>query len=106
MITTTATKTVYFQRRPHCGLTKKHIMKLTFSRDFQDGLCFNFLLLIHESLAIVSAELRMLCFRENRIDIMFADQVGFIDEEEFVLLYDLNTSKNPDLPYSTISVLT
>ena len=23
----------------------------------------------------------------------------FIDEEEFTLLYDINTSKNPDFPY-------
>ena len=41
----------------------------------------------------------MPAFRKNRISLRLAHQEGIIDEEEFVLLYDLNTSKNPDLPY-------
>ena len=38
-------------------------------------------------------------FRQNRSLILLAHGAGFLDDEEFVLLYDMNTSKNPDLPY-------
>ena len=38
-------------------------------------------------------------FRENRISLLYAHSLDLIDEEEFVLLYDLNTSGNPDIPY-------
>ena len=38
-------------------------------------------------------------FRRNRISLLYAHAAGIIDDDEFVLLYDLNTSKNPDLPY-------
>ena len=31
--------------------------------------------------------------------IVYAYQKGFINDREFVLLYDVNTSKNPDFPY-------
>ena len=38
-------------------------------------------------------------FRENRTSLLCAFDSGVINEEEFVLLYDLNTAKSPDLPY-------
>ena len=38
-------------------------------------------------------------FRENRSLILLAHGAGFLDDEEFVLLYDINTLKSPDLPY-------
>ena len=31
--------------------------------------------------------------------LMFAHNAGIIDDEELLLLFDLNTSSNPDLPY-------
>ena len=36
---------------------------------------------------------------ENRISLLRAFDSGVINEEEFVLLYDINTAKSPDLPY-------
>ena len=38
-------------------------------------------------------------FRENRTSLLCAFDSGVINEEEFVLLYDINTAKSPDLPY-------
>ena len=38
-------------------------------------------------------------FRKNRECIAYAYRKGFINDRQFVLLYDANTSKNPDLPY-------
>lgn len=38
-------------------------------------------------------------FRENRLALLEAHSSGMLDDEEFLLLYDLNTSGNPDLPY-------
>ena len=38
-------------------------------------------------------------FRENRISLRLPHPEGIIDDEEFIVLYDMNTSKNPDLPY-------
>ena len=38
-------------------------------------------------------------FRENRIALLHAYDDEVINDEEFVLLYDANTSKNIDLPY-------
>ena len=38
-------------------------------------------------------------FRENRATLLYAHYNGVISDEEFVLLYDINTAKSPDLPY-------
>ena len=38
-------------------------------------------------------------FRENRTSLLCAFDSGVINEEEFVLLYDINTVKSSDLPY-------
>ena len=38
-------------------------------------------------------------FRENRMALLHAYDDEVINDEEFVLLYDVNTSKNLDLPY-------
>ena len=38
-------------------------------------------------------------FRDNRIVLLEALMLNFIDDEEFILLYDKNLSHNPDLPY-------
>ena len=38
-------------------------------------------------------------FRENRPTLLYAHYNGVISDEEFVLLYDINTAKSPDLPY-------
>jgi len=38
-------------------------------------------------------------FRENRFLLTNAYADGLIDDEEYVLLYDINKSKNLDLPY-------
>ena len=38
-------------------------------------------------------------FRDNRIALLEAQMLNFIDDEEFILLYDINLSHNPDLPY-------
>jgi len=37
--------------------------------------------------------------REVMEQLMFAHDEGSIDDEEFLLLYDLNKSKDPDFPY-------
>ena len=42
---------------------------------------------------------KMPSFRENRTSLLCAFDSGVINEEEFVLLYDINTAKSPDLPY-------
>ena len=41
----------------------------------------------------------MLKFRDNRELVLHAYQSNFISDEEFVLLYDINSSKNCDIPY-------
>lgn len=38
-------------------------------------------------------------FREIRANLLHAHYDGLINDEEFVLLYDINTAKSPDLPY-------
>ena len=38
-------------------------------------------------------------FREARQALLHAYSDNLIDDEEFCLLYDLNTSKNPDVEY-------
>ena len=38
-------------------------------------------------------------FRDNRIALLEAHMLNFIDDEEFILLYDINRSHNPDLPH-------
>ena len=38
-------------------------------------------------------------FREARKALLYAHSDNLIDDEEFMLLYDLNTSKNLDLEY-------
>ena len=38
-------------------------------------------------------------FRENRALIWQSYLSGILSDEEFVLLYHVNTSKNPDFPY-------
>ena len=45
----------------------------------------------------------MASFRETRSVLVLAHDQGVIDEEEFVLLCDLNTSENLDYPYRTYS---
>ena len=40
-------------------------------------------------------------FRENRIALLYARQQRLINYEEFLLLYNLNTSARPDFPYWT-----
>ena len=42
---------------------------------------------------------KMPSFRENRASLLCAFDSGGINEEEFVLLYDINTAKSLDLPY-------
>ena len=37
--------------------------------------------------------------RENRVALLYAHAADIIDDAEFLLLYDLNTAKSPDLPY-------
>lgn len=41
----------------------------------------------------------MASFREARLMLLDSYDDGLIDEEEFVMLYDLNTSKNLVFPY-------
>ena len=41
----------------------------------------------------------MASFRATRETILFAHNQNFLNDEEFLLLYDLNRSKNPDFPY-------
>ena len=38
-------------------------------------------------------------FRETRETLLHAHSDNVIDDEEFVLLFDLNNSKNPDIEY-------
>ena len=42
---------------------------------------------------------KMPSFRENRTSLLCAFDSGVINEDEFVLFYDINTAKSPDLPY-------
>ena len=42
---------------------------------------------------------KMATFREAREALMFAYQDGSIDDTEFALLYDLNSSENLEFPY-------
>ena len=37
--------------------------------------------------------------RENRVALLYAHAADIIDDEQFLLLYDVNTAKSPDLPY-------
>ena len=37
--------------------------------------------------------------REVRTALLLAHHENFIEDEELLLLYDLNRSKNPDFPY-------
>ena len=37
--------------------------------------------------------------RDNRIALLEAHSLNVINDEEFLLLYDINSSRNPDLPY-------
>jgi len=37
--------------------------------------------------------------REARELLLLAHSENFLDDEEFLLLYDINSSKNPDFPY-------
>ena len=41
----------------------------------------------------------MASFREIRSILLQSFDDGDISEDEFLLLYDVNTSKNPDFPY-------
>ena len=41
----------------------------------------------------------MASFRETREALMTAYSQNAITDDEFVLLYDVNSSKNPDFPY-------
>ena len=47
----------------------------------------------------VQVQIKMSNFRENRALISQSYLSGILSDEEFVLLYDVNTSKNPDFPY-------
>ena len=49
--------------------------------------------------SFINVLIKMPKFRENRECIACAYRKGFINDRQFVLLYDANTSKNPDLPY-------
>ena len=40
-------------------------------------------------------------FRENRIALLYVHQQRLINDEEFLLLYNINTSASPDFPYWT-----
>ena len=42
---------------------------------------------------------KMAIFRKTRKCLLTGYAENLIDEEEFILLYDINTSKNPDFPY-------
>ena len=37
--------------------------------------------------------------RETRISLLYAYDSSVINDEEFVLLYDITTTKSPDFPY-------
>lgn len=41
----------------------------------------------------------MLSFRKARDVLILANQTGTISDEEYLLLFDVNTSRNPDFPY-------
>ena len=43
----------------------------------------------------------MASLRETREALLLAHHTGIIDDVEFLLLFDLNKSKNPDYPYRT-----
>ena len=43
----------------------------------------------------------MAAFRDVREMLLLSLYEGFIDETEFLLLYDVNLSQNPDFPYWT-----
>ena len=47
----------------------------------------------------------MATFREAREALLFAYQDGSIDDTEFALLYDLNSSENLEFPYWKYGVL-
>jgi len=42
----------------------------------------------------------MATFKEARKALFHCNSLNLIDDEEFLLLYDANKSKNPDIPYS------
>ena len=46
-----------------------------------------------------SSNVNMRNFRETKETLLHAHSDNVIDDEEFVLLFDLNTSKNPDIEY-------
>ena len=41
----------------------------------------------------------MASFRQTRESLLLAHNDGLIDDEEFALLFDINTSRNLDYPY-------
>ena len=43
--------------------------------------------------------IKMATFREVREALLLANDLNWIDEKEMLLLYDLKTSKNLDIPY-------
>ena len=57
-----------------------------------------FRLLLPDS-SVLRKKLEMPLFREARLMLLDSYDDGLIDEEELVMLYDLNTSKNPVFPY-------
>lgn len=44
-------------------------------------------------------EAKMATFREAREALMLGNDLDLINDEELLLLYDVNTSKNLDIPY-------
>lgn len=44
-------------------------------------------------------KIKMASFRDAREMLLYANYANFIDDTEFLLLYDCNTSHNPDFPY-------
>ncbi|XP_066913329.1 uncharacterized protein [Clytia hemisphaerica] len=44
-------------------------------------------------------KLKIMSLRDVREQILFAHNNGVIDDEEFIALFDLNRSRNPDFPY-------
>ena len=46
-----------------------------------------------------SSNVNMPNFRKTRETLLHVHSDNVIDDEEFVLLFDLNTSKNPDIEY-------
>ena len=43
--------------------------------------------------------LKMAGLRETREMLLLAHADGLVDDEEFILLFDINKSRNPDFPY-------